>query len=120
MSKYTFEQVKSFAGVEVVVLKPTYLGGIEKTWGWMKLAGQYGLQVTISSTFETDLGLYTLAQIAGCTKHQYIAGLDTLKWFKEDLLQGQLRIQKGRIHLNDKIDLAACLKSPHLKEIANA
>ena len=85
--KLSVEEFKSLDGVDVLVLKPTALGGLEKTWQLMRQARTLGLAAVISSSFESGLGILTLANLASCTVRDQAAGLDTLKWFEQDPLE---------------------------------
>ena len=82
-------------GVVALVLKPSVLGGFERTAELAAWAAQRGMRAVISSSFETSLGISQLAQLAaavdataaaggaaGATQH----GLATAGWFAEDLL----------------------------------
>lgn len=99
LMKLSFEEFKSMDGVDVLVLKPTALGGVEKTWQYMQQARALGLAAVISSSFESGLGILTLANLAGCTVRDQAAGLDTLKWFQQDLLKENVLIRHGKINI---------------------
>lgn len=113
-----FDEVKSLEGVDVLVLKPTVLGGIEKSWQLMQQAMAVGLQTVISSSYESGVGLLTLANLAGCTSRDHPAGLDTLKWFRQDLLKEKLSIQNGKIDISSRTIGAGDINFGLLKEIA--
>ena len=97
-----FDEIKSIEGVDFLILKPTVLGGIEKTWNLMNEAKKFGLETIISSSFESSVGILTLAQLAGTSSHHNMAGLDTLKYFQKNLLKDELITQKGKIYLADQ------------------
>lgn len=99
LAKLSFDEFKSMDGVDVIILKPALLGGIEKTWQYMRQAQSLGLSAVISSSFESGLGILTLANLASCTVRDQAAGLDTLKWFKQDLLKENVLIQHGKIDI---------------------
>lgn len=100
ISTLSFDEVKSLSGVDVIVLKPTVLGGIEKTWQMMQLAKAKAILPIISSSYESSVGILTLANIAGSLSRDNEAGLDTLKWFKKDLLKDPLPINHGKIDIS--------------------
>lgn len=52
------------AGVEALVLKPTILGGMERTLGLARWARSRGMRAVVSSAFETPLGLALWAELA--------------------------------------------------------
>lgn len=93
-----FEDLKGLDGVEVFVLKPTLLGGIEKLWQLTARAKSLGITVVISSSFESGIGLLTLAHLSACLCNTY-AGLDTQKFFKENLIEHPFEIQHGKIDM---------------------
>lgn len=115
--KLSFDEFKAMDGVDVLILKPTVLGGIEKTWQMMQRAVALGLNAVVSSSFESGLGLLTLANLAGCTAHDYTAGLDTLKWFRQDLLKEKLVIQNGKIDISHRLIRRADIDFSLLQEI---
>ncbi len=99
----TFPDIQSIEGVDVVVVKPTLLGGIEKSVEIIQQARAVGLQTVVSSAFESGLGLLTLANLAGCTSRDDEAGLDTVKYFRQDLLKEKLVIQNGKIDVSQRL-----------------
>lgn len=99
---HSFEEIKSTEGVDILVLKPTLLGGIEKTWAIMQQAQQQAIETMVSSSFESDLGILTLACIAGCERRDHLTGLDTLKYFDQQLLLNSLEIKKGKIDISGR------------------
>lgn len=94
------EKFRSVDGVELVVLKPTLTGGIEKTWMLAQEANQVGLQVVISSSFESGLGIYGLAHLAAHLSHHVAVGLETGSFFKNDLLVHPLMSKSGAFHIH--------------------
>lgn len=119
LQKADFNEIKSLAGVDVLVLKPMLLGGIEKTWHWMKQARQFGLAVVISSSFETGIGIMALANLASCVHVIHPAGLDTLKWFKEDVLQNTVKIERGYITVEKSIAARDQLNPNVVREVSS-
>jgi len=97
LQNLTLEEIKSISGVETIVLKPTVLGGIEKTLQLMTQAENFALDAVISSSFESSIGMWMLANIVEVSSHNTAAGLDTLKWFKSDVLKSPLAIEGGVI-----------------------
>lgn len=95
-----FERIKSIEGVDVLVLKPTLLGGIEKTWKLIEAARAQAIVPIVSSAFESSLGVLTLANIAGGSARDTSSGLDTLKWFKKDLLKEPIPLENGTIDIS--------------------
>ena len=87
----------SCSGVKAVVLKPTLLG-IEKTMQFAREALRVGMTPVISSAFESSVGITVLAQIASSLNQGDVpAGLDTLDWLAQDLLESPLPIEHGAL-----------------------
>jgi len=91
------EDIRKIDGLEVLVLKPTLLGGLEYSFQLIQQARSAGLSTVISSCFESSVGIYGLVQLAAVSSRHKSAGLDTLKWFKSDTLKKPLSINHGRI-----------------------
>ncbi|MBN1869273.1 MAG: o-succinylbenzoate synthase [Candidatus Omnitrophica bacterium] len=99
----TVGDLRAISGVEVLILKPTILGGIEKTRLMMQQSEQCALIASVSSSFESSLGLSVLADVASTSSRNHVfAGLDTLKWFKQDLLHNPVRVENGSIMVRDR------------------
>ncbi|MGK9172132.1 o-succinylbenzoate synthase [Yokenella regensburgei] len=75
------------AGVRAVVIKPTLTGSLEKVQAQVVAATQLGLEVVISSSLESSLGLTQLARIAAWLTPGSIPGLDTLSIMQTQLLR---------------------------------
>ncbi len=99
LKNLSLKDIKSLKGIEVIVIKPTLIGGIEKTKQLIHQAKQLGIRSVVSSSFETGLGILVLANLAACFTKNIPAGLDTLKWFEKDLLNKPLQIDNGAIDL---------------------
>ncbi|MCK5179345.1 MAG: o-succinylbenzoate synthase [Candidatus Omnitrophica bacterium] len=92
----TIDDIRSISGVDILVLKPTILGGIEKTKALIDQAKNCALDTTISSSFESSLGISTLVELAGTLPHSITAaGLNTLKWFKTDIFNEPVQMENG-------------------------
>lgn len=82
------EQLEGLENLKLLVLKPMLLGGWEKTMGWVRWAHDRGIRAAISSTFESSVGLLALAHLACAVTPEEPAGLDTGKWYSQNLLLG--------------------------------
>lgn len=89
----------SLKGVKVWVLKPTPLGGIRRAWFAAADAKKSGVRLVISSSFETGIGLSSLIHLAAACGSSVRAGIDTLKYFKKDLLKKPLAIKDGKLNV---------------------
>lgn len=101
--KLSFEEFKGMDGVDVIIVKPTVLGGIEKAWQYMQQAHALGLAAVVSSSLESGVGLLTLANLAGCAARDQSAGLDTQKLFAQDLLKERPLIKNGKIDIRQPL-----------------
>jgi O-succinylbenzoate synthase len=90
-------------GVKAFVLKPTILGGIERTMGFIGLARNHGLKPIISSCFEVGPGFDRLIKMAAAIDFDDGAhGLDTLKYLESDLLPRRIVMDKGCFFATDE------------------
>ncbi len=113
-----FEKLKSVEGVDVLVLKPTVIGGIEKVWQIIQTARNYAIDIVVSSSFESDIGLLTLVNLAGAyTSRDRAAGLDTGKWFENNLLRQNLEIKGGKIDISNRMIRSHDIHFDQLKQI---
>ncbi len=71
-------------GCRALVLKPS-LHGIFKTLAWARAAQNAGIDCTISSVFESAVGLNLLAHLAAALAAKTAHGLDTSRFFENDL-----------------------------------
>jgi O-succinylbenzoate synthase len=99
----------NFPHLKAMVLKPTLLGDISP---FVTRAKQQGLKVILSSFFESGLGLAHIACLAHrLGLHSDPIGLDTYRYFKQDLLTEPLRISDGRIHIPASLEINTALLS---------
>lgn len=100
--KLSPQELNDYTDMAAVVLKPTLLGGIERTMQFARKAESLGLAAVISSSYESSLGILTLVHLASVIGGQETpVGLDTLLLFEQDLLQVPLEIKQGNIILPD-------------------
>lgn len=89
-------------GVKAWVLKPTLLGGLRKALAMADEAKKSGIEIVVSSSFESGVGLFSLTHLAAALGGNCRAGIDTLKYFEKDLLKEPFVIQEGRIEVPPK------------------
>lgn len=109
LANLTIKNVNALPGVDVLILKPTMLGGIEKAWQWRQQAHQIAIRTIISSSFESSIGISFFANLAACPSILDPAGLDTLKYFQDDLLQYPIELSKGNMPVRTPV------RDEHLK-----
>jgi len=86
----------SLSGIRALILKPSILGGWNNTKMWIEHAQKNGIHCVLSSCFESGLGLNWIAFMANeLMSEQCPAGLDTSKWFEQDLIEPRFLIQNG-------------------------
>jgi len=80
----------TLAGVSVFVLKPSVLGGLEKTVQLFRWAQLKGIRCVVSSSFEADVGMSVLVHLSAAIDAECITetahGLGTLGWFAGELV----------------------------------
>jgi len=96
----SIEQFKSIDGLEIMIIKPTVLGGIEASHQLIQKAHGAGMSTVISSCYESSVGILGLANLAGASSRHQGAGLDTLKWFRSDVLLEPIAIYHGKMSID--------------------
>ena len=92
------EALRDHGYARAVVLKPTLLGGISRTLRIAGLASRLGMQIVISSAYETGVGTAALVALAaGVGDEEVPAGLDTYRRFSEDILRPPLNLPTPRV-----------------------
>ncbi|KXZ52492.1 hypothetical protein GPECTOR_9g536 [Gonium pectorale] len=123
------------AGLAAVVVKPAVVGGLEAAAEVAQWAQRRGVQVVISSAFESSVGLSGLLQLAaavdswqqqqpaaaanspaGPTHH----GLGTLQWFSADVAEPPLRFEPQLLRPTSASSGAAVAASSHGSASAGA
>ncbi len=106
------EEKIALGGVDVLIVKPTVLGGIVGAMQLAEMARRYDRQVVITSTFESEIGLTALVHLAAavcagpavCTDAavctgQVACGLNTMSVFEEILVPEFLIVNDGGIRV---------------------
>ena len=79
-----------FPGLTALVIKPTLAGGIGRCRALARLANRNGLQVVLSSAYESSLGINTLTRLAMELSPDVAPGLDTLSVFQQFVVESPL------------------------------
>ncbi|MCW8995234.1 MAG: o-succinylbenzoate synthase [Psychromonas sp.] len=84
------------ACIKALVLKPMLIGSLSRVQNFIEIAGEQQLQVHISSSFESIIGLQQLTALAARykTKCSLSLGIDTLKYFQNGLLTDSKQIKE--------------------------
>ncbi len=89
-------QVADVAAAEAIILKPSVLGGFSAAAGWVDFARRNGARAVMSCCFESSLSIraYALFAIQAGIADAPL-GIDTLKFFSQDLLANPPLIAEG-------------------------
>lgn len=88
------------SGAAVLVLKPTLLGGYERTQRFVRAARTHEADALLTSCFEAGVGHRSLAWLARALRiDARPSGLDTYRLIDRDLLTVPLRVEAGRLCL---------------------
>lgn len=92
--------------VYAAVLKPSVLGGFDRTMEFVRAGRQNGVLPVLSCAFESDLSLRAIALFAAREGLVDIPmGLDTMKWFGQSLVPAGFEVTGGCV---DIAQLLAC------------
>jgi len=81
------ETLKPLEGLAAIILKPSVLGGIFRSWRWARWGRQRGIYAVVSCPFETAVGWTMHAHFSAALNEPSVAmGLDTLKCFPQQLI----------------------------------
>jgi o-succinylbenzoate synthase len=75
----------SFIKPKYIILKPSLLGGIEKTKKWISISEKNNIEWWITSALESNIGLNALAQFCGQFKLRLPQGLGTGSLYKNNI-----------------------------------
>ncbi len=106
--------------LRALVIKPTLTGSVQTCLKWARAAQKQGVSVVISSSFESGVGTFHLAQLAKRVQSPGSAvGLDPYTLLKDDVLSERLQIKEGRIYIpqnvyvdSNKIEEISCEPNP--------
>jgi o-succinylbenzoate synthase len=102
------DDLRNHKYLAAIVLKPTLIGGFEKTITFARAAREMSIKVVISSTFESGIGIAALVHLAAAMNTPGVAaGLDTLRRFKYDVLSKSFEAERGSLDIA-QVSRAAC------------
>ncbi|MFM1820513.1 MAG: o-succinylbenzoate synthase, partial [Bacteroidota bacterium] len=90
------KSIASFINPDYIILKPSFLGGIQATRDWIDWASEKGKDWWITSALESNIGLQAIAQLTGDYNVQIPQGLGTGQLYTNNFSSG-LSIEKGNI-----------------------
>ncbi len=84
-----------------IILKPSAVQGLHGLFRLLAHSKTKGIQVVLSSSFNTGIGLSSLGLVSHLSpgSHKTAHGLDTLKYLSGDLLTETLSIKKGKLRI---------------------
>lgn len=104
-------------GVAAFVLKPSVIGGLEKTAQFLRTAKEFRLKAVISSVFDSAVGLAALANCAAALGEWGLPmGLDTYRWLREDLTETAFTASRARIAVDSVHRQAQQLRASLLQQ----
>lgn len=83
--------------IAAIVLKPTLLGGIQRTMALARQAQRNDVKAVLSSSFESAWGIWILGHLAGAVDPDCAAGLETFSWFSRQLVRPAVTVRQGRL-----------------------
>lgn len=93
-------EVASPDALAALVLKPSVIGGLERTAKYAREALRYDVKPVVSSTFDSGLSLATFANLAASFGQKDIAsGLDTYKFLQADVLEERFEVRGGFVYV---------------------
>lgn len=92
----------SFPFLKAIIIKPTIVGGFYRSEELIDYCRRKSVTPVLSSTFETGLGISSIVLFAKAQGLLGIAaGLDTLNWFKSDIINGRLSVKDGKLCITE-------------------
>ena len=93
----------NFVGTTAAIIKPTLVGDFYTIKRLVKDFRKRGISAVLSSSFESQVGIYQIAQLAYAMNPKETHGLDTFDCFLENLMD--LNTQNGAITLRENLEL---------------
>jgi o-succinylbenzoate synthase len=90
-------------GVKAIIIKPTLIGDYHTMKNIISMYNKRGISPIFSSSFESQVGIYQIAQLAYTLNPKEYHGLDTFDCFLETLMD--LEIEGDGIHLKDHLEV---------------
>ena len=90
---------------EAIILKPMLIGGLERGWQFAQRATDQGIAPVVSSSFESGIGLRGLIALAAALATGTPSGLDTYRYFTDDVLQAQLPFAPPNVDVQALMDI---------------
>jgi O-succinylbenzoate synthase len=114
------ESLPIFKNLAAIILRPTLLGGLERSMRFARRARMLGIRPVVSSAVESAVGTGILAAFAAACCPDTAAGLDTLNWFAEQPVREAPSISAGRISASEAFAASQSVSVEKLKECRDA
>jgi len=108
---------KHLSHIKAIIIKPTVIGGIEKSLKLIQFAEENNIAPVISDTFQSGIGLSTLFAIASTIKNRIAMGFDTYSWLENDILNAKLQFSKNIFSLKNMPNVKKNLNYSNLTQI---
>lgn len=82
---------------QYIILKPSLIGGFQKSEEWVALAGKYGVGWWVTSALESNIGLSAIAQWTYTLNTGIPQGLGTGSLFTNNF-ESPLEVSEGKLH----------------------
>lgn len=103
---------------DVVVLKPTVLGGFAGLVYLADKATDLGLRPVWSGAYETGIGMTGLVTLAACAKGAVAPlGADTYRWIEQDVVRPRLKLDTSSIDVEEAVTVKRTLNGHLLREV---
>ena len=90
------KSIADYINPDFIILKPSFVGGIQATRDWIDWASKNGKEWWITSALESNIGLQSIAQLTGDYTIRIPQGLGTGQLYTNNFSSG-LSIEKGNI-----------------------
>lgn len=90
------KSIATYINPDFIILKPSFVGGIQATRDWIDWASTNGKEWWITSALESNIGLQAIAQLTGDYEVKIPQGLGTGQLYTNNFKSG-LSIEKGNI-----------------------
>lgn len=101
----------------VVVIKPTVIGGIARSFEIVRACKQTGKKPVLGAAIESSVGLSMIAQMASSLIDETPIGLDTSRLFAQDLAEPPLQVIDYTVNIEPDVTLPFRLNHDLLTEV---
>ena len=99
------EIIHTMKWINTLILKPSVIGSVRRSLHFINRAEELGLNVVISDTFHSGVGLSFLIRLASVLSKNLPMGFDTYRHLKNDILVNRLPLKNGHFDLDTVLRL---------------